>query len=396
MKKTLLSAASSIGIVTAALLFTGCGDSDSSSAASSSTAGTQTGQFVKGPWKGIGYTRSNGVSGTTGVNGTFTYNPGENVTFNFGLGTATWVSGSTTGNSTNPAAATITSCVNPQTSTAWTIADAAKVSAIFSAYNISENSTADLSTFVSSIKTKVASVYGTSFNISGNTSSLDSIVANIGNITGGTITNPTAATAGYSTAVTNLVSTLASVTAASLPAGYSLNMTNKVVVLTDGVNSGSYHTAASNTNTSFVDQYGNNWTILGKLTGGVSLVSGNNSYNAKVVAYNISSIGSLSGQNISVSVDGKNRTYSFGTGTYTLKVDGTSSVNGTYNITSDGLGLNLYPSNTTTGGANATVTFEDAPTTGAIAKIWNTVSTTFSAMINSLTEVVYSTVSKVL
>lgn len=385
MKKTLLSAASSIGIVTAALLFTGCGDSDSSSS-SSSTAGTQTGQFVKGAWKGIGYTRSNGVSGTTGVNGTFTYNLGENVTFDFGLGTAIWESGSTTGNSANPAAAVITSCVNPKTNAPWNITDAAKVSAIFSAYNVSENDTADLSTFVSSLKPKV----GTVFNISNQTiASLDTIVANIGNITGGTITNATAATGGYGTALNSLVDILKSVTAASLPAGYNLNATNKKLVLQNGTVLSNLTTYGNTT----VNYGGQNYSVLGKLTGGVSLVNNaGDSLVAKVVAYDLSTLPPLS--NVSVSVNGKNNTYTFAANnTYTLKVDNVASVGGTWNKTTDNLGINLYPSNTTTGGANSTVTFEDAPTTsGAIAKIWEVVSN----LSTTLKEVVYSVVSKVL
>lgn len=394
MKKTLLSAASSIGIVTAALLFTGCGDSDSSSSPSS-TAGTQTGQFVKGAWKGISYTRSNGVSGTTGVNGTFTYNPGENVTFNFGLGTARWVSGFATGNSTDPATVAITSCVNPQSTggtSPWGIVDAGKVATVFAAFGVNETGmgSTDLSTLISSMNSKLPTV-----NISNLADANDLLrtVQSVG-ISGGpssfnaSVVNQTT----LDNKIIEVTNVAADVAAANLPAGYSLNVSNKAIVLSNG-------TIVSNAtaiNKTAINAGGTVYNVLGALTGGVSLVSGNASAVAKVVAYNISSLGNLSGQNISVSVDGKNRTYSFGASTYTLKVDGTSSVNGTYNITSDGLGLNLYPSNTTTGGANSTVTFEDMPATGTIAKIWNTVSTTFSAMINSLTEVVYSTVSKVL
>lgn len=263
------------------------------------------------------------------------------------------------------------------------------MSAIFSAYNVSENSTADLSTFVSSLKTKVASEYGKSFNISGNTSSLDSIVAGIGNITGGTITNATAATAGYGAALNNLVDTLKRVTEPNLPAGYNLNATNKKLVLQNGTVLSNLTTFGNTT----VNYGGQNYSVLGKLTGGVSLVNNaGDSLVAKVVAYDLSTLPLLS--NVSVSVNGKNNTYTFAANsTYTLKVDNVASVGGTWNMTTDNLGINLYPSNTTTGGANSTVTFEDAPTTsGAIAKIWEVVSN----LSTTLKEVVYSVVSKVL
>lgn len=386
MKKTLLSAASSIGIVTAALLFTGCGDSDSSS--SSSTAGTQTGQFVKGAWKGISYARSNGVTGTTGVNGTFTYNPGENVTFDFGLGTAKWESGSTTGNSTAPAAVAVTACENPSTGATWTVSDAAKVAAVFGAYGVNETGmgSTSLSTFIAALKAKVA----TNFNISAQaSSSLDTLVSTVGALSGAPATvNTSYAGLEYGNKITEVAATLAAATA---PTGYNLNVTNKVILLSNTNTTLSGLTKV--TNTTFQDAAMNNYTILGKLTGGVGLlINGNVSAVAKVVAYDLSTLGGLSGKSVSVSVNGANKTYVFGASTYNVTTSGVTT-NGTWSLTSDNLGLNLYPSNTTTGGANATVTFEDAPTTeGAIAKIWGVVST----ITTSITEVVYSTATKVL
>ena len=72
MNKKFLSVAASTAIVASALVFTGCGDSDSRSSSSSSSTtssgGSLTGTFVKGLWSGVPYTYSNGTkSATTGT-----------------------------------------------------------------------------------------------------------------------------------------------------------------------------------------------------------------------------------------------------------------------------------------------------------------------------------------
>lgn len=89
MNKRFLSIAASTAIVASALVFTGCGDSGSSSAAattsSGTTSGTSTATFFKGAWSGVSYTASSGQSSTTATGGNFTYSGDANVTFDLGL-----------------------------------------------------------------------------------------------------------------------------------------------------------------------------------------------------------------------------------------------------------------------------------------------------------------------
>jgi len=51
---------------------------------SSNNAGSANGIFLDAEVVGLGYTTDSGVSGTTDANGTYSYNPGDNISFNVG------------------------------------------------------------------------------------------------------------------------------------------------------------------------------------------------------------------------------------------------------------------------------------------------------------------------
>lgn len=117
MNKRFLSVAASTAIVASAIVFTGCGSSSSSSTSTTTTSsGTSTGTFVKGLWAGVPYTYANGTkTGTTGNNGTYTFNTGDTVQFDLGLVKVN-ASGSTT-----PIAitdASVVTLIDPATGTA--------------------------------------------------------------------------------------------------------------------------------------------------------------------------------------------------------------------------------------------------------------------------------------
>jgi hypothetical protein len=83
MNKRFLSVAASTAIMASAIVFTGCGDSSSSS--SVTPTGALSGQFVKGLWKGINYTTNSSISGSTNATGHFTFKAGDYVTLDLGL-----------------------------------------------------------------------------------------------------------------------------------------------------------------------------------------------------------------------------------------------------------------------------------------------------------------------
>ena len=72
----------SVSLITATLIFSGCGSSDDSSSTTPTTS-TQTGTFVDAPVMGLSYKTAT-QSGFTDANGTFKYIDGETVEFKLG------------------------------------------------------------------------------------------------------------------------------------------------------------------------------------------------------------------------------------------------------------------------------------------------------------------------